>query len=347
MRLDHRPLLDTRGDVALYVESGDDARVLRSLSMGLNVLVHGERAMGRTSLVRHAQWRLRQRGGDVPTVPAHYVSAASTTTTDDVLVRLLALVEDRDGAGERTVLRHETTLDLVETLRRVVARQDHRPVFILDDVTVSLGRSLFGSLRDELWTVGATWLVTCLTSETDALVLPPVDAFFEAVVRMAGMDDATFARMLRLRTGADEGAEHLLADLDEGGNLEGGISSLASLARGRPRHFLDLARRVVVDGEDLDDLLDSTLGDSLWRLSHGALALFREVELAGALGPSDPRVQARAGLSRPRLVQLFHELRDAGLVREVTAPPDGPGRPKVLYRLCSTSPDHVHGGRTS
>ena len=207
-------------------------------------------------------------------------------------------------------------------------------MLVVDDVTPTLGRSLFGSLRDELWTIDAGWMVTCLTSDVDVLLLPPVDTFFETVVETGEMSSQACVEMARRRLGTDDQVPALLSDAD--------LQVLTEAARHRPRRLLDLVRSAVVDGESVTALVARGRVDSrLETLTPGGLSLFYEVETAGALGPSDPSVQARSGLSRPRLVQLFHELRDAGLVDEVTAPSDGPGRPRVLYRLRPLLPDRT------
>ena len=325
MRLDRRPLLDTRGDAALYVRRSEEARVERSLDAGLNVLVHGTHGSGRTSLLRHVQWVGRADGGSPKASSLHRVSVSSVVTPDELLKRLLTSVAGPGDPGENDVL------DLVEMLRAAVEERGVRQTFVLDDVTPALGRAVFGALRDEVWTIDASWLVTCLTSDADSLLLPPVDSFFEVVLPLAPLSAERCSDLVRRRLG-DEAVR--LVDRDR----EVGVEVLAEMAGGHPRRLVDLVREVVVDGTSLDELqARSERVESLQRaVSPGARALADEVDAWGPSGPSDAKLQARLGLSRPRLVALFHELSEGGLVEEVTAPSDGPGRPRLLYRPVRT-----------
>lgn len=320
MRLDRRPLLDTRGDAALYVERLADRRTRSSLDLGLNVLVHGSHGSGRTSLGRHLQWLARQPGEDgSPTRTVHRVSAASATSAGELLGWLLTAAAGPGNAGE------SDALDMVEMLRQVIHEGGGRPLFVLDDVPPALGRALFGALRDEVWTVEASWLVTCLTSDVGALLLPPVDAFFEVVIPLADSDPGFYLEMVSRRLDGEPVSFSM-----EGSEW----NDLFDMAGNHPRKLLDLVRAVVVDGESMQHLLIRS--DRLDHLQHSLgpqlFALMEELDTYGPAGPSEEYLQRRMGLSRPRLAKLLHDLRDRGLVEETTAPSDGPGRPRVLYR---------------
>ena len=47
------------------------------------------------------------------------------------------------------------------------------PVLVIDDVTAAAGAQLFGALRDEVWQLGALWLVTTTPAQALDLVRPP------------------------------------------------------------------------------------------------------------------------------------------------------------------------------
>ena len=318
MRLDRRPLLDTRGDASLYVERPEDGRVARSLEAGLSVLVHGTHGSGRTSLLRHVQWLARQRDASSAASSLHRVSAGGVATPDELLTRLLTVVVGPGNAGE------SDTLDLVEMLRAAVEERGARRTFLVDDVNPTLGRALFGALRDEVWTVNASWLVTCLTSDVNSLLLPPVDSFFEVVLPLSGMSVAAGSDLVLRRL---EDVEVRSFDRESG-------FVLAELAGGNPRRLVDLVREVVVDEMTVDALRarDERVEHLRRAVSPGARALAEEVDAWGPTGPSDATLQARFGLSRPRLAALFRELVEGGLVEEVVATSSGPGRPRLVYQ---------------
>jgi hypothetical protein len=196
---------------------------------------------------------------------------------------------------------------------------------LLDDLDAGVGRSLFGALRDELWRLEVTWVVGAAAAEVDALLRPPVDAFFEVVTVLEPLPPDEAAELIR-RRGTEISAEDRTA--------------LARLAEGAPRRLVDLARAVAVDGASIDDLAahQDVRSTRLGQVSRPAADLAVALESLGAAGPSDAALQARMGVSRPRLVTLFRELRDAGLVHEVGPARDagGPGRPRVRFVLSGT-----------
>ncbi len=324
MRLDRRPLLDTRGDSRLFVDRPEAVRVLRSVRLGLNVLVHGGRGSGKTTLVRHVAHVLRNQRAPEPGEPldteVEHLSAADIDTPEELLHRLLTRLE-----GAEQLPRSADPHIVIERLRSVVGPRS-ATVVVVDDLSAPVGRVLFGALRDEVWGVGTTWVVTCAESEAEPLLLPPVDAFFDTVVGLSGLSAASSRDLVRRR----------LDGSSFGGALDDRvIDQLSALAGGNPRRLLDLVRAVVVDGQAVDDLLASS---SAWQahlagLSRGAQLLAAEVDARGALSPSDDGLQRRMGVTRPRLAQLFGELQRAGLVEDTQVTASGPGRPRVVYRL--------------
>src|SRR4051812_46066094 len=171
MQLSARPLLDNAADQALFV--GRDSylrRIDRSLRSGLNCAVVGRPGSGKTSLVRALMYR-----ADAADDPLHF----SYTRAGDArsAVDLLAAVLDATAGPDRAGRDHRRPIDLVDELAEEVAgAQDGEPgkrVIVVEDVLARAGAELFGSLRDELWHVGAQWLVTTSTAQGPGLLRPP------------------------------------------------------------------------------------------------------------------------------------------------------------------------------
>jgi hypothetical protein len=339
MRVDRRPLLDTAVDADLFVDrQAELARLLRAVDLGLNAVVAGPRGVGTTSLLRHVLWCLRSRGVGAP--QAAHLSAADLPDAENVVRRLHRRLAGDEAAAVATV----AGWDAAATIDRIAAGVGDtagegaaRTVVVLDDLAPAVGRALFGALRDELWRLPITWLVGVPADGADPLLRAPVDAFFEVVVRLAPLDEDAATRLLRTRVG------DALSDKD--------LRRLVRLGEGHPRRMLDLARRVVVDGCPVDELAatSESRDERLQAVSAPAAALAAELESLGSAGPSDSGLQQRMGVSRPRLVSLFAELRDAGLVREAGADRNGsrPGRPRVRYTLTDDLPpaETVGGAR--
>lgn len=316
----------------------------RSARLGLNTIVFGARGSGKTSLLRHATWSLRtgqrdERGGGAPEAwRIVHVTAADVEDPDQLLHRLVRRVTGDSVAAGST---HRDPLVLLERLGAALApspgveNDSPRTVVVLDDLPALLGRALFGALRDELWRLDVTWVVACADTEVDALLLPPVDAFFETVIPLGGLDvDSAIALVLRRLVAADQAT---------GKVSEQDLRQLAEISKGNPRRLIDQVRAVLVDGTPVPALLSQleTRYTRLDLVSRGAAMLAAELDSLGAVSPSDPQLQHRMGVSRPRLVRLFGELKEAGLAEETAAAPAGPGRPRVLYRLVATNCDDM------
>jgi hypothetical protein len=330
VRVDRRPLLDTAVDADLFVgREAEISRLLRAIDLGLNAVVSGAPGAGTTSLLRRLAWCRRARG--LPDTV--WLSAADLEDPLGVLQRLLGRIAG-DEAVAVAALAGLDAPSLIERIGTHLGSQvDTRTVVLLDDLHAGIGRGLFGALRDELWRLPIVWVVGVPAVEVDALLNPPVDAFFEVVVEAGPLSAAEAAELL------DKRGTGLAPDVRAG---------LAALSGGVPRDLVDLARAVLLDGASVADLAGGRAARAvrLEEVSRPAAALATVLASVGAAGPSDPVVQQRTGVSRPRLVTLFRELRDAGLVRETGPSRNGsaPGRPKTRYVLTGAPGPGTVGG---
>ena len=334
-RVDRRPLLDIASDVDLFVgREGELARLRRSVDLGLNAAVVGEPGSGKSSLLRRFAWSQRNEEGDRPE-PVQ-ISASGAADVAALLRELLRRVAGDEAAAAAELAGSGPTA-LLERLRTVLPE---RSVVLVDDLAADRGRELFGSLRDEVWRTGIVWVVAVDASESSALLRPPADVFFETVLRLEPLSD-TEARDLLLRRGVR------LPKRD--------ADALARLAGGTPRRLVDLARAVVADERPVSELVaeDEQRRRRLAELGGPARALVETLADVGPASPSDPELQRRMGVTRPRLVALFRQLQEAGVVVELM--PDRaagtPGRPRTRYALANSGgaggadPENVGGSR--
>jgi hypothetical protein len=357
MRLDRRPLLDTALDADLFVDRVAVLdRLTRAAELGLNAAVSGTRGAGKTSLLRRVAWLTRGaagpggRGAGTATAgpPDRRVLHVSGAAGDasGLLATVLQRLGGRadDGAAAADLI--EALGQLLSTGARVDLTQPGaatgpvRPLVVVDDLATQTGRELFGVLRDEIWALSLTWLVAVADADTDAVLRPPVDAFFEVVTELEPLAPADAAELVGRRLGDNRDPHTLPApDLDR----------IVRASGGHPRRLIDLTRAVVVDGIAVDDVLDSLIARDERRaqVSRGAAQLAAELDALGSASPSDQALQDRMAVSRPRLVTLFSELKAAGLVEESIAPREGPGRPRIVYRLRSAGPSSRPPAATS
>jgi hypothetical protein len=281
-------------------------------------------------LLRRLAWLLRTADGEPVTVVQ--ISAAEAEDAAEVLRRLVRRLAGDEAEATAIVARS----DSVALLERLAAALPDNPVLLIDDVSASAGRALFGALRDDVWRLPASWVVGVAAPDAEVLLRPPADVFFEAVVELPPLSAVDAGEMLH-RRGVSLSADD--------------AKSLTDLAGGVPRRLVDLGRTLLLDGRTVADLIAERSGRQarLAVLSEPAAALLRVLEDVGAAGPSDPPVQQRMAVSRPRLVTLFRELLDAGLVAELGperrgGEPKGPGRPRVRYRPVTLAEQAEAGG---
>lgn len=291
-----RPLLDTKPDAALFAGRGSELdRLLPAARAGRNVLVVADRGAGTTSLLhqfaRHAR---RTR----PVLTPRFRNAATARTPTDLLRGLFG-DPDRPPTPSGPYPAFGEYHDLPAGT-----------VAIVDNISADLARDLFGRLRDEVWAIPATWVVSCPTHQQAAILEPPADAFFDVVLTVGHLSEIE-ARDLLVRRGApaDRLAELVTAG---GGNPRQLIRALGAAESGeRPA----TARRA--------------------RLSRPAAMLLGELDSLGSASASDAELQHRLGWTRSRLTQVFRELLAAGMVTAGQVK-GGIGRPRTVYRVAGT-----------
>jgi hypothetical protein len=324
MRLDTRPLLDTGPDAKLFIDREMELeQLLRAVAADLNFLIVGERGIGKTSLLRHAAYRL-QEGGE----PVAVVDAGLADSVEGVLLTIEGALGRAPHSGELLQAGFQRALNpprapgsrAVDLVRRLAAGA--RAIVMLDNLpSPEVGHTLFGRLRDELWQLPHTWVVTASPADLRMLLAPPADAFFALKRELQPLTEPAAKQLLMRRLG--RGQTRVATDL-------------ARTGEGNPRKLLELARHTVLDDAGPDaayDLLErrgraQLAADGLGR-SHGML--FAELLAAGRASPSDQGLLERMGWSRSRANQVLRDLQREGLAMARDEVPDGAGKPRRVY----------------
>lgn len=326
MELSGRPLLDTKPDHKLFAgRERELERLLTSVDRRLNVLLIGGRGTGKTTLLRQVAYALHQRGSDQPPafVNGHQVDNAKLFI-DLVRFRLgldPAVLEPSPMQSAFEVISGRATLADTLELSRLVrglreAAPEGRRVVLVDELpNASVGQTLFGQLRDELWQLPLTWVVAVSENDEDTLLSPPADAFFDVIVRLEPLSKEAQREILQARIGS--GGSQIAAELDEG----------------NPRRLLELAREALEAGTPPSELLYALARRDVEasKLGRSASMLMAELESLGPTSASDQRLLSRLGWTRSRAVQVFRQLEEKGLVTSSTVK-GASGRPRKLYK---------------
>lgn len=326
LQISQRPLQGTSVDAALFVDRSSEMETLvRSVRLGFNSLVLGDRGSGKTSLLRQLERRLSDGGAN-----PRFVEANGAASVEELLALLHLAVHGRPRERTETMF---VPIDEEDGIAAAVARlrpADGQPLIVLVDSIRSpeIVHGLFGRLRDDVWRLPVTWLVAGNRSDRSRYLEAPADSFFDAVIELDELSVEDAAELLRRRA--------LSASTDDPARevLLGVAATLATQVSPRtPRNLLAAARDVLLADEDPTRWITNHYALQ-WRaaaLSRPAAMLFSELMDLAPVSASDARLLDRLGWTRARASQVFKQLEDSGLVVVTGQTPEGPGRPRKLY----------------
>ena len=203
-----------------------------------------------------------------------------------------------------------------------------RTVVLLDAPAPGAAHTLFGRLRDELWTLPLIWVVATGLDDRGTIMKPPADAFFDETVLLRALTDLEAEDLLCRRLG--DAAARLPA---------GVVAAAAREANGSPRSLVAAARRRLQSPQPTADLdaraaARDRAAAALADLGRPAAMLVAELDArGGSATASDAGLLDALGWSRPRAVQVLRQLEDAGLVTTSLERSSGAGRPRKAFHL--------------
>jgi GTPase SAR1 family protein len=328
--LSGQPLLDNHLDTPLFVDRESELlEATGALSRRINVLLLGERGIGKTSFLYRVQRELRTRdiqvvylagravaetAADLLSVIRYHLAEPQTVTFNPLpdISRLLP-------RSVRVVPEGERMLQEVQGLRDALAHMAKPAVVLLDEMpNKDEARKLFARMRDEIWRLPIAWLVAANNSDAESYLKPPADAFFGRVIRLAPLSNEAIHRVLQLR----------VPDLDMAT-----IDTIVQQAAGNPRRLISLAQDVTVRGGSADRMASEAqrLRERLRNLGEPAQRLYSELEALGQASPSDAELLRRLGWKRSRAQQVMSQLEQAGLVL-VNQEAQDRGGPRKVFR---------------
>lgn len=323
--LQGRPLYDNDADARYFVVPPAWDALMRAIDRRLNVLITGKRGVGKTTLLRQAQLALRR--DDEPVV---FVDATAVDDAADFAARLRDALRGRPspvaaGIASLRVAAGDPSPPPGGTSRAVyddlAALEEAQPSIVLVDASGSAAAAyeIFGRMRDTLWQFEHRWVVAVDEEERVTVLKPPADAFFDTIITL---DDLSTERLIQFIEKRDD----TLSPRER--------MRIAAAASGNPRTALRALNRAIVHGLEPEEQW-AERADALDRASHLGrphAMLMAELLDLGQASPSDEALQNRLGLSRARITTLLRDLLDEGLVEAGVERPEGPGRPRTIYR---------------
>jgi hypothetical protein len=305
VRLRNRALLLGRLDEDLYVPRPKlESALYRALRDDRNALLVGERGAGKTTLIRRLVV-------DSPELNFKIIDAGPVSTVHD-LIRLIGRALGQPAAEQPPV--SDDPVDLVEALAQLPRKRG--TVLVVDGpLDPDVAYIFFGRLRDQVWRMPNTWIVTATPEEAGALRTPPADAFWSLVVQVEAMNGQEIDQLLD--RGLDEQER---AQLRAHG--EQPISA-------PPRHVVRWAQDVLDGRATTDDQQLKARADELGR--QAAMALSELLALGRPAAAGDEELLRRLGWTRANASRWLSRMEEAGILRSYPGPSQGQGRPPKLF----------------
>jgi hypothetical protein len=270
-----------------------------------DVLLVGERGSGKTTL-------LRKVIADSPERDIKVIEATLVSTVHD----LIRLIGRAMGEPPAAIDRSDDPVDLLDAL----AELPRRPglVLVIDgSLDPDVAYIFFGRLRDQLWRLPYTWIVSATPEEAGALRTPPADAFWSLILEVGPIRGSDIDQLLERALDREE-LERLKRD--SGGEWP----------------TFETPRNVVRWAQDILDsrapTRDRELLSRAERLGRPAtMALYELQALGRPAAAGDPELLGRLGWTRANAARWLSRMEGAGILRSFTGTSQGQGRPPKLY----------------
>jgi hypothetical protein len=332
----NQPLAQSRADQRRFVDRiRETDAIIQAVAASRPALLLGDRGSGRTSLLNHAAWLLARQEEPRQTV---IVSGELVGTPSQLLGVLVARVQRLAEPSARgrwiedvralsmpdgpfgQVIQPAIVMELIDLLGERLAALERPVCLMVDGIAPTVAHGVFGSLRNELWSLPSVAWVLAGDSAAEALYLePPADAFFERTIKLGPLSDEHAARLLRAHVPE-------LSDTD--------VERAIAAGAGNPRRLLRAAADIETGIAPATPAADELAPRATAVAGPLAGAL---VEYLGAYGPtsaSDEAMLRQIGASRQRASQLMHELESAGLLETIEQhEPGRRGRPARRFGL--------------
>jgi energy-coupling factor transporter ATP-binding protein EcfA2 len=325
--LQGRPLYDNAADEPYFVVPREWDRLVRAIARRLNGLIIGPRGIGKTTLLHQVQRTLRDDGKHVV-----FVDGTAVADSTELMSRLRDGLVGRPGIGQSlaltaglTALTGDPNPPAAAASRAfynaLLSLSEAEPAVVLVDASSSAEAvyGLFGRMRDTVWQLPHTWVVAVDDSDRATALKPPADAFFDAVIQLEPPSTKELGELLARRA-PDVAPETL--------------GRVAAHASGNPRAALRALNDAAIHDRDPAQGLTARakLLDQASALGRPHGMLMAELLDRGQASPSDELLQRTLGVTRARLTILLRQMLREGVVVADTEKPEGPGRPRTIYR---------------
>lgn len=205
---------------------------------------------------------------------------------------------------------------LVERLEKVVHTLQERNIqifVIIDDVdkiNSKLIWNVFRVLRDTLWDLRVSLIMSVLPEQVSEITKPPLDQFFMYRIKMKPYDQMKARELIAKR--AKFAKQRLELE-------EGALARLVTDTKGNPRSLMSEMKRILESAKETSKITEAMMAEIessyLPELSSIERSVINYLVHNPHVSASSEDFSRSLGVTRSRLSQILNELREKGLIQ--------------------------------
>lgn len=332
-----RPIQSYEEDKNYFVSFREEAeKILLAIETYENAIIIGDRGSGKTSLLNHMMYKLM----DDPKLICVELSALSLSQFDQITLLRRIIKELREKSekfrskSEKILEGIFSTMDSVqerkERQRRFEEEDDPHVLlkilnvimnnlrksqikicFLLDDtdkIDSKLVWQTFRNIRDEIWKLKISIILTVLPSQVSEITRPPLDHFFHYWIKISPFNFSSVKELIEQRTQSISSKIRIDDDA---------LKEILKRADGNPRNVLEILKKIF-ETESTNKITRKEI-DNLGLVFANAMPdiekaicnyLIRHPYTSASSGDFATQI----GVSRSRLAQILNKLKREGLI---------------------------------
>jgi len=342
-----RPLMSLEDDRNYFTKYEEIEKIIRAIEIGENVLIIGDRGSGKTSLLNHMLYYYFNTKSTEQVIPVRFSALSIEELNQKNLVRSLIRnifdsISKIKSTSERikvilnkmidsspTTLPDLAKLDSMLQTNTDTARDDFEALTErLSELVLSIRKKeinffvmiddldkfsadkvwhTFRSIRDILWELHFSLIITALPDQVSEITKPPLDQFFPYWIKIPSFDMEYTKNLIEKRFKKSQ----VTISNDA-------LEAIVNRTKGNPRSIIAIMKNVIESSDfssqiTLDNINNLGLPYSI-RLSDIQRAVINYLSENPNTSASTKNFIARIGVTRSRLSQILNDLKKDDLI---------------------------------
>lgn len=342
-----RPLMSLEDDRNYFTKYEEIEKIIRAVEIGENVLIIGDRGSGKTSLLNHMLYHYFNTKSTEQVIPVRFSALSIEELNQKNLVRSLIRnifdsISKIKSTSERikvilnkmidsspTTLPDLAKLDSMLQTNTDTARDDFEALTErLSELVLSIRKKeinffvmiddldkfpadkvwhTFRSIRDILWELHFSLIITALPDQVSEITKPPLDQFFPYWIKIPSFDMEYTKNLIEKRFNKSQ----VTISNDA-------LEAIVNRTKGNPRSIIAIMKNVIESSDfsgqiTLDNINNLGLPYSI-RLSDIQRAVINYLSENPNTSASTKNFIARIGVTRSRLSQILNDLKKDDLI---------------------------------